>query len=90
MTLKHAWWRLKARPGAGMRDELQALLDSGKLSMDLPVSSVLDSLDQVELIMAIEELPVKPTVPILTVGDLLWLLKAIEFQKGHGKNAKQL
>jgi hypothetical protein len=46
----------------------------------MELSSVLDSLDLLQLTLEIEEIGFEPNVPIKTVGDLLWLLKAIEFQ----------
>jgi acyl carrier protein len=49
----------------------------------MELSSVLDSLDTVQLTMEIEELGIEPTVPIKTVGDLLWLLNAIELRRKH-------
>ena len=49
----------------------------------MELSSVLDSLDTVHLTMEIEELGIEPTVRIKTVGDLLWLLNAIELRRKH-------
>ena len=46
----------------------------------MELTSVLDSLDTVELMAEIEELGVEATVPIKSVGDLLWLFKAIELK----------
>jgi hypothetical protein len=46
----------------------------------MELSSALDSLGIVQLTLEMEEMGFEPSVPIKTVGDLLWLLKAIEFQ----------
>lgn len=64
----------------GLRDSLRARIESGELTENMELSSVLDSLDRVQLTLEIEEMGFESSVPIKTVGDLLWLLKAIEFQ----------
>jgi len=63
-----------------LRDSLHARIESGELTENMELSSVLDSLDIVQLTLEIEEMGLEPNVRINTVGDLLWLLKAIEFQ----------
>jgi hypothetical protein len=65
----------------GLRDAVLARIKSGKLTEDMPVSEVLDSLDTVELTMELEELGIETTVPINSVGDLLWLFKAIDLRR---------
>jgi hypothetical protein len=73
-----------------LRDSLD---ESGELTLDMELSSVLHSLDIVQLTMETEEMGIEPTVPIKTVGDLLWLLKAIDFKlqrkKYHGPNSRE-
>ena len=66
-----------------LRESVLARIESGELTEEMELSSVLDSLDTVQLTMEIEELGIEPTVPIKTVGDLLWLLNAIEFRRKH-------
>jgi acyl carrier protein len=66
-----------------LRETLLARIESGELTEDMESSSALDSLDTVQLTMEIEELGIEPTVPIKTVGDLLWLLNAIELRRKH-------
>jgi hypothetical protein len=65
----------------GLRDAVLARIKSGKLTEDMPVSAVLDSLDTVELTMELEELGIETTVPINSVGDLLWLFKALDLRE---------
>jgi hypothetical protein len=65
----------------GLRDAVLARIKSGKLTEDMPVSAVLDSLDTVELTMELEELGIETTVPINSVGDLLWLFKALDLKR---------
>jgi hypothetical protein len=65
----------------GLRDAVLARIKSGKLTEDMPVSAVLDSLDTVELTMELEELGIETTVPINSVGDLLWLFKALDLRR---------
>jgi hypothetical protein len=71
----------------GLRDSLHARIESGELTESMELSSVLDSLDLVQLTLEIEEMGLEPSVPIKTVGDLIWLLKAIEFQLQRKKLA---
>jgi hypothetical protein len=66
-----------------LRETVLARIKSGELTEDMELSSVLDSLDRVQLTMEIEELGIEPTVPIKSVGDLLWLLNAIELKRKH-------
>jgi acyl carrier protein len=72
----------------GLRNSLNARIESGELTPDMELSSVLDSLDTVQLTMETEELGIESTVPIKTVGDLFWLLKAIDFKR-HRKKTSQ-
>ena len=72
--------RLKKPYWKDLRDTVLARIKSGKLTEDMELMSVLDSLDTVELMAEIEELGVEATVPIKSVGDLLWLFKAIELK----------
>ena len=65
----------------GLRDAVLARIKSGKLTEDMPVSAVLDSLDTVELTMELEELGIETTVPINSVGVLLWLFKALDLRE---------
>jgi acyl carrier protein len=65
----------------GLRRTVLARIKSGKLTEDAELSSVLDSLDTVELTMEIEALGIEPTVPLKSVGDLLWLFKAIDLKR---------
>ena len=75
---------IKAPFYVGLRDSVLAQIKSGNLTEDMEASSVLDSLDIVQLTMEIEELGIEPpTVPIRSVGDLLWLFKAIDFKCKH-------
>jgi len=43
--------------------------------------SIADSLDLVELTLELEEMKIEIDVPIYAVGDFLWLVKKIEYQK---------
>jgi hypothetical protein len=67
----------------GLRETVLSRIESGELTEDTGLSSVLDSMDRVQLTMEIEELGIEPTVPIKTVGDLLWLLNAVELRRKH-------
>ena len=66
-----------------LRESVLARIQSGELTEEMELSSVLDSLDTVQLTMEIEEFGIEPTVPLKTVGDLLWLLNAIELRRKH-------
>ena len=77
--------RIKEPFDVGLRDTVLAQIKSGRLTEDMELSSVLDSLDLVQLTMEIEELGLKPTVPIKSVGDLLWLFKAVDLKRGLGE-----
>ena len=73
-----------------LQDNILARIKSGQLTeeTELPVAMHvlnMDSLDIMELEMMIEE-EVSEAVPIKTVGDLLWLLKASELR--HERNKK--
>jgi acyl carrier protein len=77
--------RIKEPFHLGLRDTVLAQINSGKLTEGMELSSVLDSLDTVQLTMEIEELGIEPpTVPIKSVGDLLWLFKAIDLKRELG------
>jgi len=67
----------------GLREAVLARIKSGKLTEDTDLSDALDSLDRVQLEMETEELAVETTVSIKSVGDLLWLFKAIDLQLEH-------
>jgi acyl carrier protein len=71
-----------------LRDTILAQIGAGKLTEDMELSSVLDSLETVQLTMEIEELG-GPTVPIKSVGDLLWLFKAIDLKREQKHRRKQ-
>jgi len=73
--------RIKTPFYIDLRDTVLAQIKSGKLTEDMELSSVLDSLDTVQLMLEIEELGIEPTVPIRSVGDLLWLFKAVELKR---------
>jgi hypothetical protein len=81
---------LNELPHAGLQKRLHRQLASGKISETTRVLTVLDSLEMVELTMQIEELGRAPSVPVETVGDLLWLINAIEFRlqrkQGHSRD----
>jgi hypothetical protein len=47
----------------------------------MPVSAVLDSLDTVELTMELEELGNETIAPINSVGDVLWLFRALDLRR---------
>jgi len=66
-----------------LRDNLLPRIKSGKLSEDAEWSSVVDSLDTVQLTMEIEELGFQPTVPIKSIRDLLWLFRALDLWREH-------
>lgn len=67
----------------GLRDTVLARINSGKLTEDTDLSQALDSLDRVQLEMELQELGIETTVPIKSVGDLLWLFKAVDLRRGH-------
>jgi hypothetical protein len=73
--------RIKEPHYVGLRDAVLVRIKSGTLTEGMPVSAVLDSLDTVELTMELEELGVETTVPINSVGDLLWLFKALDLRR---------
>ncbi len=54
--------------------------------MDAPLTSVVDSLEMVELAMELEELGSEAGAPIVTVADYLWLVERIELQKSKREN----
>ncbi len=78
--LRHLRERLTQPYYLGLRDSLVARIESGELTEDTKLNMVLDSLDIVQLALEIEEMDFEQSEPIKTVGDLLWLLKAVEFQ----------
>jgi acyl carrier protein len=65
----------------GLRKSVLAQIKSGELTEEMELSSILDSLDTVQLTMEIEELGVEPTVPLRSVGDVLWLFKTIDLKR---------
>src|ERR1700676_3700920 len=69
------------------RDSVHARIKAGKLTEDMDASSILDSLDTVELTMELEELGLETTVPIKSVGDLLWLFKALDLKRARDVTA---
>jgi hypothetical protein len=73
--------RIKEPQYVGLRDAVLDRIKSGKLTEDMPVSAVLGSLDTVELSMELEELGIETTVPVNSVGDLLWLFKALDLRR---------
>jgi hypothetical protein len=78
--LREIQFRNKEFHYLGLRDAVVARIESGKLTEEMPVSAVLDSLDYVELTMELEELGTQNNVPIKSVKDLLWLFKAIDLK----------
>ena len=66
-----------------LRENLLARVAAGQISESSDLSSIVDSLDLVALEMEIDEFGMEPSVHVRTVGDLLWLLKAIEFQRSR-------
>ena len=52
--------RIKDAFYVGLRDTVLARIKSGELTEDMGLSSVLDSLDTVQLTMEIEELGIEP------------------------------
>jgi hypothetical protein len=73
--------RIKEPHYVELRDAVLARIKSGKLTEDMPVSAILDSLDTVELTMELEEHGIETTVPISSVGDLLWLFRALDLRR---------
>jgi hypothetical protein len=86
-VLREIQSRIKKPYWQDLRDTVLARIKSGKLTQDMELTSVLDSLDTVELMAEIEEFGIEATVPIKSVGDLLWLFKAIELK--HEKQHKR-
>jgi hypothetical protein len=70
----------------GMQKYVQKKIASGKLNEESDLLKVLDSLELVELTMEAQESGVEPAVEIKTVGDFLWLCKAIDFQRQRREN----
>ena len=70
-----------ARPHyLSVRERELARIAAWKLTVGSDLSAVVDSLDLLELQMEMEDVGMEPTVAIKTVGDLLWLLRAIELR----------
>jgi hypothetical protein len=63
-----------------IRKSVLAQISAGRLTEDSELS-VLDSLEQVELTMEVEESGVEPAVEIKTVRDFLWLCRAMDSQR---------
>ena len=85
MMLRHLRERLTQPYHLGLQDSLNARIESGELTENTKLSSVLDSLDIVQLTVGIEDMGFEPSVPIKTVGELLSLLKEVEFHLGRKK-----
>jgi hypothetical protein len=68
----------------GLRETVVARIKSGKLTEDTDLSQAFDSLDRVQSEMEIKELGVETTVSIKSVGDLLWLFRAIDLKRERG------
>src|SRR5580704_17168994 len=66
----------------GLRGTVLARINSVKLTEDTDLSEALDSLDRVQLEMELQEFGIETTVPIKSVGDLLWLFKAVDLRRG--------
>lgn len=64
-----------------MQRNVLAQISAGRINEDSELSNVLDSLEQVELTMEVEESGVEPAVEIKTVRDFLWLCRAMDFQR---------
>ena len=64
-----------------MQRNVLARISAGRLNENSELSKVLDSLEWVELTMELEESGVEPAIEIKTVGDLLWLCRAMDFQR---------
>lgn len=67
-----------------LETRLLARIKSGELTENSelgPIFDAFESLDKVELTMAIEELGIEPAVKIKTVGDLLRFLRAVDSQR---------
>jgi hypothetical protein len=86
-VLREIQSRIKKPYWKDLCDTVLARIKSGKLTEDMELTSVLDSLDTVQLMTEIEKLGVEATVPIRSVGDLLWLFKAIDLK--HEKQHKR-
>jgi hypothetical protein len=67
----------------GLRGTVLARINSVKLTEDTDLSEALGSLDRVQLEMELQELGIETTDPIKSVGDLLWLFKAVDLRRGH-------
>jgi len=75
------------RPHSSILRQTSALELLRQTSESSELSSVVDSSDLVAMEMGIEELGMEPAVHVRTIGDLLGLLKAIEFQRSRKKKA---
>ena len=64
-----------------MRQSILAQVVSGRLTEDSDFSTVLDSLEMVELTTEVEESGVEPATEIKTVRDFLWLCKAMDLRR---------
>ena len=72
-----------------LQEKILTRIQSGEWTEETPLSAVVDawftdSLDFVEFQMTLEE--ESSDVPINTVGNLLWLLKAVEFRRQRRRN----
>jgi hypothetical protein len=68
-----------------IRRRILAQLASGRSTEDSDLSTVLDSLELVELTMEVEESGVEPAVEIKTVRDFQWLCRAMDFRLDRGR-----
>jgi hypothetical protein len=88
MVLRKLRERLTKPYHIELEENIVARIQSGAWTEETPLSAVVDalftdSLDFVDFQMTIEE--ESNGVSINTVGDLLWLLKAIEFRRQRRK-----
>jgi hypothetical protein len=89
MLLRNIRDRLTKSYPIKLEEQILARIQSGEWTEETLLSVVVDtlftdSLDVVDFQMTIEE--ESNDVPINTVGDLLWLLKAIEFRRQRRRN----
>lgn len=86
MNLGKVWARFNQSLFLSLEERVQARLQSGEVTEDTPLSSLwrlihFDSLDQVELFMEVEEMEISTGRKLETVGDLIQLLKTINFRR---------
>jgi hypothetical protein len=71
----------------GLRDRILPRVERGELPLEIPLASIADSLDLIELELELGEMGIEIDIPIKTVGDFLWLVKKIEFRKSRTGSA---